>query len=109
MFRPLKSSGKRETANSARLAAGNPRRTTGSVADNRVTGGSDCLTDSDAVGLTADNQPGTAAGDELNRGRFHTLKHRDRLLNSLDTVPAGQAFNSEFNVAGANTRGGGFR
>jgi len=59
--------------------------------------------------LTADNQTGTAAGNELNRGRFHSLKRRNSLLNSLDTVPAGQAFNSELNVAGVNTRGGGFR
>ena len=98
-FRQLKSSGKRETAISARLAAGNLRRTTASVVDNRVTGGSDGLSDSDAVDLTADNQTGTAGGNELNRSRFHTLKRRDRLFNSLDTVPAGQTFNSELNVA----------
>ena len=108
-FRQLKSSGKRGTAISARWAAGNLRRTTASVVDNRVTGGSDGLSDSDAVDLTADNQTGTAAGNELNGGRFHSLERRDSFLNSLDTVPAGQAFNSELNVASANTRGGGFR
>lgn len=77
-----------------------------SVAGERVTGGGDSLTYSGAVGIAADEQAGAAAGNEVNRGRFHTFEGGDGLLDSLGAMPASQTFNSKLDAVRTGSRGG---